>query len=212
MIIFDFDGTLADSFKVMRELYNLHAADYGLRPVSDEGWEKVRRMRFGAMLKFTGIKPYQVPRFLNIGRQLLATETHRFGLYKGMDKVVEQLHTAGHQLYVLSTNSQVVVQAVVDKGNVTKDVTVLRSSKLFGKAQAIKRLLRQKRLSPDQTWIIGDEMRDIQAAKRSGIHSLAVTWGFHPEEMLAPNHPDAIAYTPEDIVKILNDYDDARTT
>ena len=52
-------------------------------------------------------------------------------------------------------------------------------------------------------WMIGDEARDIKASKKSGIKSIAVTWGFQDEATLRRLNPDFIVKTPEDILKII---------
>ncbi len=197
-IVFDFDGTLANTYGIVLSLYNAEAANYGLRTISAEDWEAIRRMRFSEMLKFAGIKPHQVPKYLTIGKQILKGHIEQIELFDGVVDMIKRLKTAGHDLFVLSSNAEDTIQAVLERYGLS-ELSVMKSSKLFGKATSLKRLVRVNKLQPDQVWMVGDEVRDVVAAKKAGIHAMAVTWGFHLKEMLAPAKPDAYAETPEQL-------------
>lgn len=199
-IVFDFDGTLANTYGIMLALYNAEAANYGLRTISVEDWESIRRMRFAEILKFVGIKPQQVPKYLTIGKQILKGHIEQIELFDGVVDMIKRLKTAGHELFVLSSNAEDTIQAVLDRYGVS-DVNVMKSSKLFGKAVPLKRLMRVKKLQAQSVWMVGDEMRDVAAAHKAGIHSLAVTWGFHPKEMLTQAKPEAYADTPQELAE-----------
>jgi phosphoglycolate phosphatase len=198
-IVFDFDGTLADTYGIVLALYNAEAANYGLRTISAEDWEEIRHMRFGEMLKFAGIKPHQVPKYVTIGKQVLKAHIEKIVLFDGIVDMVHRLKAAGHDLFVLSSNAEDTIQAVLDRYDI-REMSVMKSSKLFGKAAPLKRLVRLNHLEPDQVWMVGDEIRDVVAADKAGIKSLAVTWGFHPKEMLESAHPEAYADTPKQVV------------
>lgn len=197
-IIFDFDGTLADTYGIMLALYNAEADNYGVRTLSAEDWEAIRRMRFGEILKFVGIKPYQVPKYLTIGKQVLKGHIEKITLFDGVVEMVNQLKESGHDLYVLSSNAEDTIQAVLDRYNIGF-MHVMKSSKMFGKAAPLKRLVRANKLNGNEVWMVGDEIRDMVAAHKAGIQSLAVTWGFHPKEMLEPAGPVAYADTPAEL-------------
>ena len=200
-IVFDFDGTLANTYGIVLSLYNAEAANYDLRTISDEDWEAIRRMRFGEMLKFVGVKPHQVPKYLAIGKQILKGHIEQIELFDGVVDMIKRLKTAGHDLFVLSSNAEDTIQAVLDRYGL-KDMNVMKSSKLFGKAVPLKRLIRVNKLQAGNVWMVGDEIRDVAAAHKAGIHSLAVTWGFHPKEMLATAKPDAYADTPNQLAAL----------
>lgn len=197
-IVFDFDGTLANTYGIVLSLYNAEAANYGLRTVSDEDWEAIRHMRFAEMLKFIGIKPHQVPKYLTIGKQILKGHIEQIELFDGVVDMIKRLKVAGHDLFVLSSNAEDTIQAVLERYGVS-ELSVMKSSKLFGKSTPLKRLLRVNQLQPDEVWMVGDELRDINAAQKAGIHAMAVTWGFHPKEMLESAKPDAYASSPEEL-------------
>ena len=59
-------------------------------------------------------------------------------------------------------------------------------------------------LKAEEMLYIGDEIRDIKAAKKAGIAVAAVTWGFNSRESLAAEKPDYLLDRPEDFLQFLN--------
>src|SRR3990167_9311652 len=72
----------------------------------------------------------------------------------------------------------------------------------FGKNRVIKKVLKKYRMSKSHVFYIGDETRDIDAAKQNGIYSIAVTWGFNSEKILLQHQPHYIARNPNDLLTI----------
>lgn len=58
-------------------------------------------------------------------------------------------------------------------------------------------------ISPRDILFIGDSVYDIQTGKNSGMKTLAVTWGYQPEDKLIAEKPDFLAHTPKDIIKYI---------
>ena len=76
------------------------------------------------------------------------------------------------------------------------------SSKLFGKGREIRRILRQEKLSPSEILYIGDETRDIEAAKETGLRMAAVTWGYNSESALLAMAPDHLISSPGELLNL----------
>src|SRR4051812_46995687 len=111
-VVFDFDGTIADSLPAMLELYNKHAPAYGLRTVTEEEFQKERDMSFREILDFLGVKPHQLPKLLTLGMKLFHEHAHRIKPFPGMGEVIKQLHADGWRIFILSSNAEVTVQKV----------------------------------------------------------------------------------------------------
>ena len=205
-IIFDFDGTLADSLSVFLDIYNKDIVpQWNLRPVAPEDWHILRQSSITKGMRTIGVKPYQLAKIINEGRRLVKARSGDIKLFPGAAKLIKQLADSGHDLYTLSTNDQVVIKDVFKAAGIDDCIQVLKSPRLFGKASSLRRLLRQTGVQPGDAWMIGDEVRDMSAAKRVGLKSLAVTWGFQPEITLATYHPTAIAHKLSDIPTIIQD-------
>ncbi|GAC1387917.1 MAG: HAD family hydrolase [Candidatus Saccharimonadales bacterium] len=204
-LVFDFDGTLADSLSVMLDIYNLEIAPkWGLKKVTSDDWHMLRQSSIPKGLKYIGVKPYQLANLIKEARRLVKARARDIQLFPGAAIMIKQLAAEGHEIYALSTNDQAVIRDVFKLAGIEEEITILKSPRLFGKANSLKRLLRQPQVSAETTWMIGDEVRDMVAAKRVAINSIAVTWGFQPEITLAALQPTAIAHTLTDITNILH--------
>jgi phosphoglycolate phosphatase len=64
--------------------------------------------------------------------------------------------------------------------------------------------MRQLRALPNDAWYVGDEVRDVEAARGAGMRSLAVSWGFNSESVLRASHPDSLAFEPSELSSLLN--------
>lgn len=203
-VIFDFDGTMADSLPTALKVYNEIAETKGYKPVGLKDWDLLRRMTITEGLKYVGIKPYHLPGLISTGRRKLLKKSDEIKLFDGIVELINKLALKNHKIFVLSTNAKAVVQKVLGRAGVENKVQVLSSTAVFGKASAIKQLIRWQRLSKDDVWMIGDELRDMQAAAKAKIKSIAVSWGMQPPDLLSKANPTAVAKKPMEILEILN--------
>ena len=49
---------------------------------------------------------------------------------------------------------------------------------------------------------VGDEARDMEAARRAGVHSVGVTWGFNNRSALEKANPEKLVDKPKDLLKL----------
>ena len=74
---------------------------------------------------------------------------------------------------------------------------------LFGKAAKFRRVVQRAGVKPSQAIAIGDEVRDIEAARAAGIACGAVTWGYAAPEALRALGPDLVFDRMEDVAVLL---------
>lgn len=203
-IIFDFDGTLADMKRLIMEVGNEIAARKGWPAVDESTYRELSKGNIKDGLKHLGIPLYEVPFALLTARKMLALRTDEVELFPGIGKLVDDLIAKGHELFVLSTNSRRLIQDVLKKHGLEEKLAVLPSSGLFGKAPALKRFMLGRRVSKSAIWLIGDELRDVEAAKKAGVRSIAVTWGLQHPDALRSAKPDFVADKPFEISRIID--------
>ena len=80
---------------------------------------------------------------------------------------------------------------------------VAGGASMFGKAGALKKLIEKGKLDPNRVHYVGDEVRDVAAAKAAGVRSIAVSWGYAQRAALAALNPDHIVDTPAQLVQLL---------
>jgi phosphoglycolate phosphatase-like HAD superfamily hydrolase len=121
-----------------------------------------------------------------------------------MSETLATLHENGERLAILTSNSQSNVDAFLSRHNLPYFEFVSCSSKLFGKGREIRRILRKHKLAPADILYIGDETRDVEAAKETGLTMAAVTWGYNSAEILSAMEPDHLISTPQGLLTLLS--------
>src|SRR3989338_7750095 len=200
-IIFDFDGTIADTLDAGLPIYNEMARKHGFKEIRNlEGLRSITLREF--------IKRHKISRlrFLFYLRELLKKLKKKMNIvkpYKGMDNVIKKLNKR-YKLGIVSANSKENILKFLELNDLKYCFDFVYNYQLFlGKSQAFKKIIKGKKLSKDDIIYIGDEDSDIIAAKKAGIKIISVTWGMKNKNMLKNNEPDFIAEKPEDILLFL---------
>jgi phosphoglycolate phosphatase len=203
-IIFDFDGTIANSFGVITEIFETLTKQP--RKLSPSELDALRDLSPLAMAKRLGVPNWQVPFLLFRGRRMMATRLHEVQPFEGMAGVVEKLYNEGHELFIMSSNSRRTIRRFLKQHHMYKYFVEIKGDVgMFGKPRALRKLLRRNNLEPKNSFYIGDETRDIEAASEVGMRSIAVLWGFARDEKLLALQPTGTATTPDAIIKILEE-------
>lgn len=208
-LIFDFDGTLVDSFSAIIEKFNLLASDFNFRKVSIEEIETLRNLNSKELIKYLKIPIYKMPRVLHRARKYFQEEMHKLFPFAGIPQTLHELSIAGFTLGIVTSNSRENVTSWLTQHDMRKYFKFIHvESNYFGKKRILKKVMRTNKI--EKAFYIGDETRDIEAAKQCNILSIAVTWGFNSEKILTQCHPNYIARVPDDILKIglqhINEY------
>lgn len=203
-IIFDFDGTIADSFDYVASFLERHVRRG--RALTPEEKETLRGMTMHQMARHLGCPNWKLPLLFIIGRRAMGRAIYDVPLFIGMGKVIEQLHAEGHELMIVSSNNSRNIRKFLHQHHLYKYFTdIYGGAGFFGKRRAIRSILWRNRLKPHDGIYVGDESRDVEAAKAAGIRVIAVSWGFDQADILASHDPTAMAHNPRDIVDILEE-------
>ncbi len=203
-LIFDFDGTIVDSLSVVIETYNEIAEARGFRQLDRRSYSHLRLAGLSGVFKWAGIRKYQAPGLLKVGRQIFLKKQGKVSMFPGSIATLKKLDENGHKLYILSSNSNESTNAILRKNGIGGLMTILPASSLGGKSRVIRKLLRNQNLQAENVWMIGDEVRDIEAAHKAGVNSCGVTWGFQPKEALQNARPTVLVESFEEFLATLN--------
>ncbi|MEB3277562.1 MAG: HAD-IA family hydrolase [Lyngbya sp.] len=205
ILIFDFDGTLADTLDAIAQITNRLSVEFGYPAASPEDLAKLKDLSTWEIIRRSRISIFKLPFLLRRIRKELQKDIQYIHLFPGIQEVLEQLNHQGYSLYILTSNSRENVTQVLQKYQILHLFDRIDSaSTLFGKSRYIKTILKQENLQPEQAFYIGDETRDIEAAKKAKINIIAVSWGFNSSEILSRHHPDALIDSPQQLVEVLN--------
>ncbi|MGA1474197.1 MAG: HAD hydrolase-like protein [Prochlorothrix sp.] len=77
---------------------------------------------------------------------------------------------------------------------------------ILGKQRVLKRLVRRQGWAAEQVCYVGDEVRDVEAARGAGVRSIAVTWGFNTTAVLNRANPDYLIDHPAELIEIAQSF------
>ena len=202
-IIFDFDGTIADTFKLGIKISNKLALRFDYRLITQDKVEYYRGRTAQEILKEAQIPFYKFPFVVKEFRKEINKIIEQLKPFKGIPEVIKAL-SEKYKLGVLTSNSQSNVETVFEINNLSSYFEFVRSkSKLLSKSKAMKKIMLDYNLKPENIIYIGDETRDIEAAHKVGLKIICVTWGFNTKKLLSKHSPDYLIDQPENILNIL---------
>ncbi|MEK7059494.1 MAG: HAD-IA family hydrolase [Patescibacteria group bacterium] len=202
-IIFDMDGTIADSFDYVAEFM---AEEAGKAPLTEEQKQRLRGLSMIDMARRLGYHWWDGPRLLFKGQRRMRRDIKQLDSFEGIPEIIRKLSAEGHELFVLSTNSSRNIQQFLHDQKINKYfLEIYGGVGIFGKASALKQLLKKQNLAVKQAVYVGDELRDIQAAQSIGMKAVAVSWGFAHRSGLLALRPTAIVDTPDELMRTLEE-------
>lgn len=202
-ILFDFDGTIADSEQAALGIINQLADRHGYRHLRMEEVESLRHMTIRDRFRVLGLPMRKLPGWAKEYNELFGEAVGQVNPIAGMPELLASLHVQGYAISILSSNAEGNIRVFLDRHAIDQVQDVLCSHRIFSKARMIRRHMRRYRLGVDDIIYVGDEHRDVVACKKAGVRVIWVRWGFDGYEAVAPEQPDFMADSPADILDIV---------
>jgi len=205
--IFDFDGTLINSFERIIEKFNLTSIHFGLNPIKPHEVESLRDLSSKELIRHLNIPLYQIPRVILHARKALKDEIPTLSSFSNLPDVLQKLYDSKIHLSILTSNSiENVTTWLKIQGLDAYFHCIHSESYYFGKKRLLRNILKKYKIDKSKAFYIGDETRDIEAAKHNGIYSIAVTWGFNSEKALLQHEPHYLVRKPDDLLNIFDTF------
>lgn len=201
-LIFDFDGTIADTLAAAVRVYNDLAKVYSLRSISMDELPALQDLEVKELLKHLGISKLRVPTLLAKARKALRSDITKLSLNEGMAELLPELREHCSCFGILTSNSTENVEAFLEEKGIRDLFTFISStSKLSGKHKHLRAIEKTFSLDRSQMLYVGDETRDIRASQKAGIHVAAASWGFNSPEALKRQNPTFMLEHPKDLLR-----------
>lgn len=206
-IIFDFDGTIANTFNMLTNLYNDIAPKYGCKVVSDEDRILLRDQKPQDILRDYGITRLKMIFLIYEIRKGMHRNIKKIAPIEGMIEAIKELKASGFSLGIMTSNSKKNVSLFLKQNEVISHFDFIYSGKkLFKKAHLLNNLLKKEHIEKKDTIYIGDETRDIEATKKAKIPMIGVNWGFNSRKALEALDPIAVVNSPKKLVEELKNH------
>ncbi len=202
-LVFDFDGTIADTLGETRKIFNELAPEYGIREVEEHEIAELRHLSLKEILSKLKIPSRRVPSIIARGTKMMRNNIDRLQLIDGMKATLTELRNHTDNFGILTSNTTANVDVFLQNHGI-RDLFdfVSSTSKLTGKARHLRAIRKTFSLEHSEMIYIGDELRDVKAAQKAKIPHAAVSWGFNSRESLAKAKPTYLFDHPEELFQI----------
>jgi phosphoglycolate phosphatase len=200
LIIFDFDGTLADSFSWHLRVINDIAVKYRFRRIEENEVETLRSYDARQAIAYVGLRMWKLPLIQRHMRKRMKCEIDQITLFPGIDRLLQALNAKGVALAIVTSNSFANVHRVLGPKNAALIQHYACGASIFGKRAKLRKVLRTCGIRPDEVLFISDEIRDLHESRAEKIPFGAVAWGFNSIELLKRNSPDELFASIDEIL------------
>ena len=201
-LVFDFDGTLADTLEETMLILNAFAEEYGFRHMAREDIMAAKNMTVSEFVRYLGIPAWRVPGLLTRGKRKLTERLDGIRPIPGIAEALSALQARVEHLGILTSNSEENVRIFLHAHGMEHFEFIKSTPKLMGKARHLNKILKQHGFEHEEVLYIGDEIRDIEAAHEAEIPVAAVTWGFNSAAVLESATPDYLVHYPQELVAL----------
>lgn len=189
LVIFDFDGTLADTFPWFCSIINGVADKYHFHRVAESQLDEFRSLSATEIIQRLEVPGWRLPAIAAHVRSLMAAQISQIGLFPGVAEAIYALRALELRIGIVSSNSRDNIARILG-AELSRAVEHFEcGSSLFGKARRIGRLLDHSGVGTGRAIYIGDETRDAQAARQLGMDFGGVSWGYNTREALSARGP-----------------------
>lgn len=208
-VIFDFDGTIADtlpfSFRKFLEIARLLKID----DLSEkEIISEIRSKSYQELLRGSFKRAWlKLPYVVNIIKNMqieLEKEMNNIKFFPGVKRLLFDLKKEDYKLAIISSNRIENINKFIEHNNLDVFDFVHGKADLFGKSGYLGKFIKDFKLEKSEAIYIGDEIRDAEACKKVGIKIIGVSWGLHTVKALKKAKVDYMVKKPKEILKIIN--------
>jgi phosphoglycolate phosphatase len=200
LVLFDLDGTLSDSFPWFLRIVNAAADKHGFRRIEPHEIEEVRGKGAREIVKFFQVPAWKLPIIARDMRRMKSEHLDTIPLFAGVDRLLQALAVKGVAAAMVSSDSEENVRRALGPANARLISYYACGASIFGKAKKFRRVLTMSGIAAKDAICIGDEVRDIEAARKAGLAFGAVSWGYATPQALATLSPEEMFDSMDDMI------------
>ncbi|MBN2879338.1 MAG: HAD-IA family hydrolase [Clostridia bacterium] len=204
-VIFDFDGTIADTVGFIPEVINEVLVHFNKPLLTEEEICCLTSLRIRKAAKKCGIKWRELPKYALTAQKIMHGKLDRVELIANIKDVLESL-AADYTTNIISLNSKDNIKKVITRHDINTIDNIFSTRGKLTKKKILKKYLKMYGVKEHEVIYVGDELGDILACRKNNIKVIAVTWGFDSRETLSAAKPDHIVDSPYDIPAIAAAY------
>ena len=203
IVIFDFDGTLAETLTINLQIVKDLNLSHG-REITDKILNQFRDLTATDFLRQNKISKLKLFLYSRRIKKELGNRMDRVNIFPGMKEEIGKMHKAGYRMGILSSNDRRNIDLFLEKYKIANFFDFIYTEKnIFSKDVKLQFIMQFLKLKYEDVLYVGDEARDIEAAKKVGLKNIAVTWGYNSIKILKKTGPDALVEKPKQLIKTI---------
>lgn len=205
VVVFDFDGTIADSFGDFVRIQDKISKQFGFISIKDYGIEKIREKTSRQVLRELKTPIFKLPLLLFLAKKEYNKTIHKAKTFPQMKETLIEMQKNEIHLGLVTSNSLENVHSFLKNNDLEYFDFIHTSSGLFGKRRKLKHVIQQRGYKVDNVFYVGDETRDIEASRIVGCKMISVAWGYNTWAALERFGTDYLINHPQEILQIVID-------
>ena len=202
-ILFDFDGTLAETMMLIFKVFNRLASTYSYRSLSEDEIEQVRQFTIHEFIDHTGVARWKIPLVAIHARRLMHHEMHTIHPPEGLVEALTRIHESGrYHMDILTSNRPRNVHAFLAAHKIDWFDEIHATRAVVSKKRRVRKYIREKGIDPSTLYYVGDTSIDVESARFAGAKSVAVSWGLNTREALERVRPDYLIDCPRELLDL----------
>lgn len=201
--IFDFDGTIADTHHYIVEISNRLAKEFHYARIRPEEVAQLKDKTVKEVINHLDVPFMKIPAIVARAKKEFHKDIANLEPFQGLREILLRLKEAGVQIGILSSNASENIQQFLEHHNLDIFDFIHSASTIWGKHIGLDKVLKQNGIEKDAVVYIGDELRDIDAARKLGVKVASVTWGYNSAQSLEMQNPDFLCERPEDLLSLI---------
>lgn len=203
MVLFDFDGTISDDFNLVLSIINKDPKKFGIDGITESEAQSLKDRSILYIIREFKLHLFMVPFYISRVQKAMKKEIQATKPFEGLGEIFNLIKEQNVILGIVTNNSKSTVTKFLKANNLHQFDFIYSYPWLFGKHRKINKILQNYKIASSETIYIGDTVQDVLASKKSGVVSIAVTWGFNSPKVLAQATPDYLAQTPNELRRII---------
>ncbi|CUT00085.1 HAD family hydrolase [Candidatus Chrysopegis kryptomonas] len=220
-VIFDLDGTIAQTNELIFETFNYIAKKYTGKiftpeeittqffgPPEEGGIRKLLELSEDENVKknFDEFVKVAVEEFYEYYR----SNHHKARVYEGIKDLLSFLKSKGLKLAIFTGKGKITTSITLEKLGLTDffDIIITGDDVKFHKpsGEGIKKILDELALTPDEAILVGDAVSDVKAGKEAGVKVISALWDSYGKEKVISLKPDFVVYSVSELRKLLEKF------
>jgi len=198
VIIFDYDGVIADSKEIFMRYFLEGCRRYGVDITTEEEFLRLYEGNIYESMLSLGLSREKILSVVYYMRRGLLENKDRIRMFSGIGEIIKEL--SSRPLFIVTSNDTELVRNFLKSWHIDFFEDIIGSDREASKVKKIKSIM--EKYPSSRYYFIGDTVGDIMEGRKAGVKTVAVTWGWHDEERLAKAKPDYMVKNPPELLTV----------